>query len=105
MKKLLIAITIFLILILLVVSNPSKEDFVAWVREEVAKDTKVDNKVFVDFGFDIFGDKKINSATTSSNFVLFSIYDVQISEQENIKVVAILNNFISLSKDLEKLKE
>ena len=66
---------------------------------------KVNNKLLVNFGFDIFGDKKINSATTSSNFLLFSIYEVQFSEQENIKAVAILNNFISLSKDSEKIKE
>ena len=103
MKKILIAISILIVLILLVVSNPSKEDFITWVREEVTKEVKGDSKVLVDFGFDIFGDKVINSATTSSNFVLFSIYDVELSEDKNVKVVAILNNFIS--KDLEKLKE
>ena len=103
MKKILIAISILIVLILLVVSNPSKEDFITWVREEVTKEVKGDNKVLVDFGFDIFGDKVINSATTSSNFVLFSIYDVKLSDDKNIKVVGVFNNFIS--KDLKKLKE
>ena len=71
--------------------------------EEITKEVKGDNKVLVDFGFDSFGDKVINSATTSSNFVLFSIYEVQLSEEQNVKVVGVFNNFIS--KDLKKLKE
>lgn len=99
------AITIFFVAILLVVSNPSKEDFITWVREEVTKDVEGGGKVLVDFGFDLLGDKVINSKTTSSNFLLFSIYDVQYSEEENIKVVAVFNNFIPLSKDFKSLKE
>jgi len=80
MKKILIAIAILFSSILLVVTNPSKEDFITWVREEVTKEMKDNNKILVGFGFDIFGDKVINSATNSSNYVLFSIYDVGVCQ-------------------------
>ena len=51
LKKLAIAITIMFFLILLVLTNPSKEHFTTWVKEELTKEMKGGTKVLVNLGF------------------------------------------------------
>ncbi|OAH58626.1 hypothetical protein AWH48_16625 [Domibacillus aminovorans] len=93
MKKKYIAFIVFgFIFGIMVLSNPSKDDFVSWSKEEIMKDTNG----LVGLGIKMFGDPLINNATESSNYLVFSVYKTKISEEETFKTVGLFNNFIPI---------
>jgi hypothetical protein len=94
MKKKYIALIVFgFIFGIMVLSNPSKDDFVSWFKEEIMKDTSG----LLGLGVEMFGDPIINNYTESSNYVVFSVYKTKISEEETFKTVGLFNNFIPIS--------
>lgn len=89
MKKIIIAL---LILILLAVTNPSKEDYTAWLQEKI--EAKTENPIMKGV-VNLFGDSIIKNATTTKNFIVFSIYDVSLNGKK-VKILGALKNFIPI---------
>jgi len=92
MKKIAI---LLLILILFAVTNPTKEDFTAWLQEKMEAQTE---SPLVKGVITLFGKNIIENSTKTTNFVLFSIYDMTINNQRII-IVGILKNFIPIYKE------
>ncbi|MBC6972775.1 hypothetical protein H9I32_10345 [Bacillus sp. Xin] len=90
MKK---KVALIVLLIIAAITNPSKESFVSWITEKLKEQTNG----FAGFGIDLIGNKLISSATTTSNYVFFSVFDTYLSKTENIKVLGVFGNFIPLS--------
>lgn len=95
MKKTFFVIIIGFILLIAAVTNPSKEKFVIWAKEQLKSQS---NNGLVNMGIEVFGDGVINSVTNTQNYVFFSVYDSKISNSNEVKVLGIFNNFIPLSK-------
>jgi len=93
-KKYIFIAIIVLIIIVASITNPSKNDFVTWSKEKLKSQS---NNGLVNWGIEILGDDIIASATTTNNLVLFSIFTVDLSDTEKVKVLGIFNNFIPLS--------
>jgi hypothetical protein len=87
MKKLAIAL---LVLILLAVTNPSREDYTAWLQEKI--EAKTENPVMKGL-VTLFGESFIENATTTQDFIIFTIYHVSF-DGKKIKILGILKNFI-----------
>lgn len=87
MKKMII---IGLIAIILILTNPSKADFVDWSHEKmIAQSEGILERGFSQY----FGRDYIASQTTSQDYVMFSIYTSQLGNYRVI-TIGILNNFI-----------
>ncbi|MEH7126587.1 hypothetical protein V7127_25705, partial [Bacillus sp. JJ1773] len=69
MKKWLIAIT--LILIILVLTNPSEEEYYTWAKDKIKEKS---NSEWLNIGVDWFGDKVLENTTNPRDYVIFSIY-------------------------------
>lgn len=83
-----------LFVILLSTTNPNKEEYLSWFNEEAMQ--KNDNilesgAVFVMNKVGVF-----EGITTSSNYLLFSIYNTKLTDNRNIVVLGLFNNFIQL---------
>ena len=89
MKKLIIFIVLAFALIVASITNPSKESFISWAKEEL----KQENEIILNLGIEFLGDKVINSATSTDNFVFFSIFKSNLGNDETIKVLGFFNNF------------
>jgi hypothetical protein len=94
LKKLRNVIIIGFILVIAAVTNPSKEKFVIWAKDQLKGKY---NNGLVNMGIEVLGDGVINSVTNSSNYVFFTVYDSKISASKDIKVLGVFNNFIPLS--------
>ncbi len=89
MKKLAIAL---LVLILLAVTNPSKEEYTAWLQEKI--EAKTENSIMKGV-VSLFGESIIENATTTQNFIIFSIYNVSL-DGKKIKILGVFKNFIPI---------
>lgn len=87
MKKIIIAL---LILVLLAVTNPSKEAYTSWLKEKVQSGTENPLAKGV---VSLFGGPVIDHSTTTDNYVLFTVYTLTFGGK-TIKVLGILQNFI-----------
>lgn len=92
-KNALIAM-IGLLIIVATITNPTKNDFIAWSKEKLISESS--NRL-ANWGIETLGGDLIASATTTNNLVLLSIFTVNLSETEKVKVMGIFNNFIALS--------
>lgn len=94
MKKVIIAI---LILILLAVTNPSKDDFSTWLKEKMQSSSE---NVLTKGVVSLFGSTIIENSTTSTDYILFSVYDFKLGGKK-VKIIGILHNFIPVSSTEE----
>ncbi|OMF41201.1 MULTISPECIES: hypothetical protein [Paenibacillus] len=72
-------IVIGFILILLAVTNPSKEDFVEWVVNSSIEES--DNE-WVSAGINLFGSSVINGVTKQQNLVFVSIFQMELGTEK-----------------------
>lgn len=98
-KKILIpCITILAILLLGVGTNPNKEDYVTWAKEQLMNRTDDQlEKGLISF----MGEPLIKNYTTSKNFLIFSIYDTTVDDNHKVKVIGAFKNFIPISGKVE----
>ncbi|MGW6384937.1 DUF4359 domain-containing protein [Peribacillus butanolivorans] len=88
-KQYMISIALLLIILFASVSNPSKTDYVSFVKEEIS------NEAGGFFG--MISGPIINSFTAKKNFGLFSIYETRVEgSKEKLLAVGLFNNFIWL---------
>lgn len=91
MKKL---IFLALIIIVLVLTNPAKDEYNSWLYEEIMSNSS--NMIEKGINSLIFNEKVINSVTTSDDYIIFSIYRTEFNN-DYIKFIGIFNNFIPIS--------
>lgn len=72
-------ILIGFILILLAVTNPSKDDFVQWVVNSSKAES--DNE-WVDAGINLFGSSVINGVTTQQDLIFVSIFKMRFGTEK-----------------------
>lgn len=83
------------LLVIMAVTNPSKADYVSWVKEKAA--IKVNSPLKL--GLNTFVVQPIiESSTTSNNYIFFSIYKTTFGTNNNEQVLGIFNNFIEIPK-------
>lgn len=88
MKK--VWIFLAFILIILVLTNPTKDDYSAWLNEKALSNSNgIIEKGITSI---LFNEKLISSATTTNNYVFFSTYKTA-TPDEPIKYIGAFNNF------------
>lgn len=89
---------IFLILIIvvatfLVVTNPTKEEFISWGIQEIQEESETNLEKILE---GTVGEQILESRTTRKSYIIFSIYSVE-SGEENIKYMGIIKKFFQLN--------
>lgn len=86
-KKYVILFTLLLIVLFALTSNPSKDDYVSFVKDE----SNGESKLVVMIKGPI-----IDSFTTKKNYGIFSLYETKFEEKKEEKLLAVglFNNFI-----------
>ncbi|TYS66388.1 DUF4359 domain-containing protein [Bacillus infantis] len=97
-KEYIIGLFLLIFFLLAMVSNPSKSDYVSWVKEGIQEE----EGVFIG----LISGPFLNSYTTKKDFIIFTVYSTSFGEKESEKLVAvgILNNFIWLKGISEESK-
>lgn len=88
---------IFLILIIvvftfLVVTNPTKEEFISWGIQKMQAESETNFEKILE---GIVGEQVLEAKTTRKSYLIFSIYSVA-SGEESIKYIGIIKNFFQL---------
>jgi hypothetical protein len=84
-----ISIALLITVLFATTSNPSKADYVSFVKDEISEESG---------GFlGMISGPFIDTFTTKKNFGLFSLYETKIEEdKEKLLAVGLFNNFIWL---------
>lgn len=85
-----------LLVLILALTNPTQEDFVAWVKDKAY--AKTDN-AGARFLTDLLASPLVAATTERSNLLVFSLYDTQLSPGKHRKTLGILRSFFPLGKD------
>lgn len=91
MKKL---IVLFIVLALLFVTNPSKEEYVVWLKDKSTENAGAFEKGVVS----VLGNLVYKETTTASNFFFFTIFKTKITKGTSFTSIGILQNFIAFNK-------
>jgi len=90
-KKFTFLIIILAIIILLVASNPSKDEFVEWFTIQIEKDANSLTEILSK----TIGRPLINAYTTRNDYTIFSFYTLT-SPEEEIKYLGLFKQFIKI---------
>lgn len=85
MKKQYILVLLLLFCIFAYGSNPSKTEYVSFVKEELTKE----GHPFIGIMTGPF----VNAYTTKHNYGLFTLYETQVDEKDSLKAIGFLNSF------------
>jgi hypothetical protein len=86
-------IAILALVIILVNTNPKQEEYVNWATQQLTED----KGILLRLGADHLAKPVIQSATETSNFVIFSIYKTSMPHKdENVTTIGFLNQFIQM---------
>jgi hypothetical protein len=91
MKRLLF---IGIVVILMAITNPTKQEYISWFKDELKKESEYD---LLDWGIEWFAPNLIDGATMASDYVLFSIYKTNIQNDIVITTLGLFKNFIPIS--------
>ncbi|MDA8228021.1 MAG: DUF4359 domain-containing protein [Desulfitobacterium hafniense] len=98
-----IYIVLFLFtLLIMTIANPSKEEYINYLKESVVQKSN-DNALVAGLAATI-GEPLIDSTTTVSNYIFFSVYTTRIENSE-LTTAGLLRNFIFLNNKLENNNE
>lgn len=87
-------IILILLAIILIITNPTKQDYVDWAKQQVVNNSNTGFEKAIVY---LIGDNILNDVTTTKNFVIFSLFETNIDETHNYITIGILKNFISLN--------
>lgn len=87
-------IIITLLLLTMAITNPNKEEYTNYIKEKVIQESKGD--ILVTGITMLLGKPLIENTTTTTNFILFSVFTTNIDNNE-IAFLGIFKNFIPLS--------
>lgn len=83
-------ILIFLVIIL-VITNPTKAEYIEWVKQQVAVSSNTDFERAIVY---LIGNSLLDSTTFTQNFVIFTLFKTNIDESHSYIAIGILKNFI-----------
>jgi hypothetical protein len=98
MKGLIITIVVVAVLGLLVATNPTSEDYSAYLQQDIARDATAGGGV-PDGLASLLGGVAgglLSSTATRNNYLLFSTYSVELGAEDKL-TLGILGNFIVLN--------
>lgn len=99
-----IMILVVALLVVMAITNPSKQEYISWVKEQAIVQSSSDNleKDFIT----LLGSPLIDSATTTKRYIFFSIYETNWDANINFEVVGVFNLFLplELKSNVEVLK-
>jgi len=91
MKKIIVLI---ILLAVLFVTNPTRDEYIAWLKDKSTENVGVIEKGVVS----VFGNFIYKESTSASNFLIFTIYKTKISNDISFTSIGILQNFIMINK-------
>ncbi|HMA49203.1 MAG TPA: hypothetical protein VKP60_05580 [Magnetospirillaceae bacterium] len=83
--------------LILALTNPSQEDFVAWVKDKAHE--KTGDNPGARFLTDLLASPLVAATTQRSNWLICSIYDTQLSPGKHKRTLGVLRFFIPLGQD------
>jgi hypothetical protein len=86
-----------LTVLILALTNPSQEDFVAWVKDKAHE--KTGDNPGARFLTDLLASPLVAATTQRSNYLICSVYDTQLSPGKHARTLGILSSFVSLGRD------
>lgn len=90
--KIKVILILGIIIILLAVTNPSKNEYVQYMGDQMSAQGDLWSKI----GMAVVGKSMINQHTTDRNYVVFSLFESRLNGK-TIEVLGILKQFIPLS--------
>ena len=84
------------LVLILALTNPTQEDFVAWVKAKAYEKTDNPGARFLT---DLFASPLVAATTQRTNLVIVSLYDTQLSPGKHKKTLGVLRSFIPLGQD------
>lgn len=94
MKKLIPLLLVIVVLIVMALSNPTKDEYGAWYAEYLSTTARND---FEKGLISLFGNYFIKAETTTKSYVFFSIFTTSYDKQVHT-TVGVFDNFILISK-------
>ncbi|AGK96495.1 hypothetical protein [Clostridium pasteurianum] len=94
MKKYIGIFIIMFIVLILVITNTKKTDYVSWLKEKAISQT---NNGIEQGSIELLGGAVIDSSTKSYNCIIFSVYSTNLPNNPNLVVIGILGNFLPMS--------
>jgi hypothetical protein len=92
-KSIISTIVVLFVILIMVMTNPSKADYVNYVEENISQN----GSNILEAGLiNVLGAPIIDSGTISKNYLIFTIYDTNI-ENNHLIVLGICKNFLPLS--------
>jgi hypothetical protein len=86
-------IVVLLLSILMAVTNPTKEEYVAWAQEQAMKQSEgIVEKGLISW----FGEAHVRNSTTANNYVVFTLFHTEIDEKNTLTSIGIFKNFIPI---------
>ena len=88
-----------LAVLILALTNPTQEDFVAWVKAKAYEKTDNPGARFL---ADLFASPLVAATTQRTNLIIISLYDTQLSPGKHKKTLGILRSFVPLGQDKDQ---
>jgi hypothetical protein len=86
-------IVVLLLAILMAVTNPTKEEYVAWVQEQAMEQSEgIIEKGLLSW----FGEGQVRNSTTVNNYVVFTLFQTKIDKKNTLTTIGIFKNFIPI---------
>jgi hypothetical protein len=84
-------LVLIIVCVVMAVTNPTKQEYITWAKEQAMKQ----NNPFVSGVVSLLGSPIIDSATTSNNYLFFTIFTTEINNN-NGSVMGLFHHFIPL---------
>ncbi|WP_027626539.1 DUF4359 domain-containing protein [Clostridium lundense] len=94
-------IGIILILFVAAITNPSKEKYIAYVKETSIQQK---NNIVERGVYSFFISPVMNLSTTSHDYIFFTIFETDIGEAIKYKAIGMFNKFILIGNEKQDIK-
>ena len=80
----------------LAVTNPTTDEYIGWIREQVQMSQPVGDRSTINGLFTLFGGPLVSSATIRNDYFIFSIFTTTFDANNHVVVLAALRHFVPL---------
>lgn len=91
-KRYLVGSIIGILVLLLVILNPSQDRYVAWVGDRLTEE----KGILTNIGVDYVAKPIINTSTTKKDFFLFTVYHTNLLSDKDMITLGIMNQFVPI---------
>lgn len=88
MKTMMIILLTAVLVVVLALTNPGMEEYIAWSSDQAEED----GSLLTEIAFPLIGEDYIKENTHFRNFILCSFYETEYNEQ-TVKVAGVAGNF------------